>query len=462
MGRLFWKFFFSYWAALLLAVLGVGTATWLYGLGEQDLPLEEGPRTSFVLDSAAAVLRNGGPVALRALQEEMGRRGGLPLLAVDDRGRDLLGRAVPTEALGRARRLTDSDAQPERARRVRLVSGESYTLFIPAKDRPLALLVLGLRGRPPSPLVPLATGTLASLAFGAVLAWHVARPVRHLRQAFASVSQGRLETRIAPLMGRRRDEVADLGRDFDMMIQRLQALNTAQRTLLHDVSHELRSPLTRLHAAIGLARQSPQRIEDSLDRVEREAERLDDLVGELLTLSRLEVLGAVTPQERSEPTDLVDLVAQVAADAEFEAQAGGRAVAFTGGGELPAEVRSELLHRAIENVVRNAVKFTAQGTVVELGITGSPLGDAALVTVADRGPGVPHAELESIFEPFYRGRAAPVGPGFGLGLAIARRAIEAHGGVIRARNREGGGLWIDISIPLRGCGAARRSPDTPS
>ncbi len=230
--------------------------------------------------------------------------------------------------------------------------------------------------------------------------------------------------------------------------QQLQTLIAAQRSLLHDVSHELRSPLARLQASIGLARQSPQRIEDSLARIEREADRLDELVGQLLTLSRLEARVAGQTLERVERTDLVDLVASVAADAHFEAQATGRSVAFSGEGEVLADVRVELLHRAVENVVRNAVKFTAQGTTVEVGVGRSASGGEVLVTVADRGPGVEPRELPAIFEPFYRAANGPPAAGFGLGLAIARRAVEAHGGRVDARNRDGGGLLIELRLPL--------------
>jgi two-component system OmpR family sensor kinase len=283
--------------------------------------------------------------------------------------------------------------------------------------------------------------------FGGLLAWYVARPIRHLREAFGALSQGRLETRVAPLMGRRRDEVADLGRDFDGMAQQLQSLITAQRSLLHDVSHELRSPLARLQAAVGLARQSPERLESSLERIEREAERLDELVGQLLTLSRLEARVAGDAGERWERIDLVDLVASIADDADFEARASGRRVVFAGEGELPVDARVELLHRAIENVVRNAVKYTGEGTAVEVSVAESPADTTAMVTVSDRGPGVGPEELEAIFQPFYRGGNGPPGPGSGLGLAITRRAVEAHGGRVGARRRAGGGLVIEIRIP---------------
>ena len=450
MGRLFWKFFLSYWAALLVAVFGVSAAAWLYVLAERnpDLSLEAGPRASFIVSSAASTLRHGGLPALRELMDDWGRSGTVRLFVTDSAGRDLLDRRVPPDALSRARALVETEAEPSMVRRVRLPGGDTYLLFLPtATMPPLERFLMGVRPAPP--VVLLVTGAVVSLAFGALLAWYVARPIRHLRSAFASVSTGRFETRVAPLIGRRRDEVADLGRDFDGMVQQLQALTAAQRSLLHDVSHELRSPLARLQAAIGLARQSPQKLEASLDRIEIEAGRVDELVGQLLTLSRLEATVAGGPLEHAERIDLVDLVASVAADAHFEAQACGRAVAFTGEGDLVAEVRVELLHRAVENVVRNAVQHTAPGTTVEVSATRSPSGAELLVTVADRGPGVAEAELETIFEPFYRGAQGQPGRGFGLGLAIARRAVAAHGGRVRATNRPGGGLVIEMSVPLR-------------
>jgi two-component system OmpR family sensor kinase len=174
----------------------------------------------------------------------------------------------------------------------------------------------------------------------------------------------------------------------------------------------------------------------------------DELVEQLLTLSRLEASVHAGSRERVERTDLVDLVASIAEDAHFEAQASGRSVTFTSKGEAVANVRAELLHRAVENVVRNAVKYTQPGTTVDV-VADVDTGDNALVVrVADRGPGVPDSELSSIFERFYRGADGTAGPGFGLGLAITKRAIEAHGGRVTARNRGGGGLVLELTLPL--------------
>lgn len=441
MGRLFWKFFFAFWLALLVAGAGVGAAVWLHQrtLDERGQELASGPRATFLVNATAATLRHGGIAALQGLLEEWRDRGrgGAHVYVVDDADRELLGRPVPAEALAQARRLAREDSE-QRIARLERADQHQYLFFVPAESKSSP------HGAPPSPLLPISIGILASLGFSALLAWYLAKPIRHLRGAFDAAAVGKLDTRIGPRMGRRRDEIADLGRDFDRMAQQLQILVGSQRRLLHDVSHELRSPLARLQAAIGLARQQPEKLDASLDRIERESGRLDELVGELLTLSRLEagMSGAA-----DEEVDLMELVAGIADDARFEAEASGRQVQFSGEGAAIVKVRAELLHRAFENVIRNAVKYTRENTTVEVKIERRAAPDRLIVTVADRGPGIPESDLQAVFEPFFRGETGVATAGFGLGLAIARRAIEAHGGSVRALNRPGGGLRVEIALP---------------
>lgn len=439
MGRLFWKFFFAFWLTLLVAGAGVGAAVWLYQqtLDERGQELASGPRAAFLVNATAATLRHGGLAALQGLLEEWRDRGGAHVYVVDDAGRELLDRVVPAEALTQARRLAREDSE-QRIARLETMDGRPYLFFIPAERD------VSSRRPPPSPAIPISIGILASLGFSALLAWYLAKPIRHLRGAFDAVAAGKLDTRIGSRMGRRRDEIADLGRDFDRMAGQLQILLGSQRRLLHDVSHELRSPLARLQAAIGLARQQPEKLEASLDRIERESGRLDELVGELLSLSRLE---AGTSGAADEEIDLVELVQGIADDARFEAEANGRQVEFAGAGEAIVKVRAELLHRAFENVIRNAVKYTREGTTVEVRVERQPTPDRLIVTVNDRGPGVPESDLSAVFEPFFRSGSGVKTAGFGLGLAIARRAIEAHGGNIRALNRPEGGLRVEIVLP---------------
>jgi two-component system OmpR family sensor kinase len=401
---------------------------------ERELPI--GGPALLATQSAAATLRHGGVEALRAWLREAPRLRGTVIFAVDAHGHDVLGRAVPEAALTRARELA---AEGRRAARiVDAAGGERYLVFAQAGTEPR------LRGRrvavgPPPAWLLVVIGAAASLAVSALLAWYLTRPIRNLRWAFRAAAEGRLDTRVLPLMKGRRDEIADLGGDFDLMAQQLQKLVGAQRRLLHDVSHELRSPLARLQAAIGLVRQDPGRLEASLERIEREVARLDALVGEVLTLARLEGgTAAGTPQR----LDFAELVANIAADARFEAEAAGRKLELASDEQVGVHGRAELLHRAVENVLRNAVKHTAPGTAVVVRL--SREGDQALLSVRDHGPGVAAQHLERIFEPFYR----VDGKGFGLGLAIAHAAVLAHGGRIAAENAPGGGLRIDIQLPL--------------
>lgn len=295
--------------------------------------------------------------------------------------------------------------------------------------------------------LPMTAAFLASLFFAALLAWYMATPLRHLRSAFSSLAEGNLQTRVGSSMGQRRDELADLGHDFDKMAERLGILVESQRRLLHDVSHELRSPLARLQAAIGLARQQPERIEVSLERIEREGMRMDKLVGELLSLSRIEagVLGKL------DAIAMDELLDELRNNASFEAESKNRRFEFLGETKTKVKVmgRYDLLYRAFENVVRNAIKHTETGSCVSLKVCVDDTRQVLQVLVEDDGSGVPEAELQSIFEPFFRiGDSARSSDGYGLGLAIAKRVIHAHGGQISASNRSTGGLAVEIILPL--------------
>ncbi|MGE4528811.1 MAG: ATP-binding protein [Rhodospirillaceae bacterium] len=286
-------------------------------------------------------------------------------------------------------------------------------------------------------------GAVGGLLFSTVLAWYLTRPIRRLRGGFERLAGGDLGARLAPSMGRRSDEIADLARDFDAMASRLQELVAARERLLHDVSHELRSPLARLHLAAELARHSPERLDDGLTRIEAEARRLDDLVGELLSLSRVETGQGADPDY----FDPQELLLSVVSDARFEAQESGVAVAERIG-PLPEPAptvvgHAELLRRSLDNIVRNALRFA--GGTVTVGLAADAARSVYVISVEDDGPGVAPDTLCRIFEPFVRGGA---GQGYGLGLAIARRTIAAHGGDIAAANRPDGGLAVTITLPF--------------
>jgi two-component system sensor histidine kinase CpxA len=296
-----------------------------------------------------------------------------------------------------------------------------------------------------------------------VLARHITTPIVRLRSTVDRMAEGRLDARAGPSIARRHDEIGALGRDFDHMADRLSTLVAAERQLLADVSHELRSPLARLTVAVGLLR---QRVEgqapfdeaqgrpldgawstsEELSRIEREVDRLDALIGQSLTLARIDS-GVGTGARES--FDLASLVQEVAADGDYEARARDRRVEVPAADPCFVTGVPELVRSAIENVVRNAIRYTAPGTSVDVTVARELRGAApmARVRVRDHGPGIPDAMLSEVFLPFRRvegsrGRA----DGAGLGLAIADRVVRLHGGTIHAANANGGGLIVEMTF----------------
>lgn len=266
-----------------------------------------------------------------------------------------------------------------------------------------------------------------------------------MRSGFDRVAQGDLDVRLYPVMKNRRDELGDMARDFDSMVERLKLLVGAREALLHDVSHELRTPLARLQLAIGLARQNPQNVENELKRIELESERLDKMIGELLTLSRTDAAGI----SDEEYFDLYGLLEAVVSDVTYEAQVPGVDIVLHANPQAQemstVKGNSELMRRAVENIIRNALRFSKQGQKIEVELFYEE--GELLIQVNDRGPGVDEDKLSSIFDPFVRVKSASSGKGYGLGLAIARKVVNAHGGAIEAKNRQPHGLSIGIRLP---------------
>lgn len=435
MGRLFWKFFFFIWLGQLTTILGVSTVWILHHNENQRRTGFDNSPMATVVESAVATLKFGGTEALRELLKS---KENFPVYAVDEAGNELLGRPVLADAIAQARISLKNNTDIASVKQFE-ISGKTYLLFIPEgslppKNSPRRLF----------PWVQIAAATIGSLIFASLLAWYFSKPIRHLRSAFKSVASGNLDVDLNSVMGGRRDDLANLGRDFDWMTKQLRALIEGQRRLLHDISHELRSPLARLQVAVGLARQQPDKAESSMERIERESVRMDHLVGELLTLSKLQAGVAESMKEQINPEELL---ADIVDDAQFEASAQGKEVQLLGRVNSSIQGNAELFHRAIENVIRNAIKHTPSGSSVTVEVSQS---DSQLkISISDTGTGVVEAELELIFEPFFRSNSGGnSADGHGLGLAIARRVIEAHGGIIRASNRSTGGLCVEIMIPM--------------
>ena len=300
-------------------------------------------------------------------------------------------------------------------------------------------------------------GLIVSVLVTFVVTMVITRPIGYLREAARQLAAGNMRARAKSPKGKSNsssgDELWGLVYDFNEMAARLESLVDSQQLLLRDVSHELRSPLARLSVALELAREEAQPgMEEQLDRIERETGRLNALIGQLLSLSHLE---STTRLPDRNPVLLQHLVEGLLPDVEYEAQrrnCGVRLLDTKSDLDTTVLGNQELLARAVENVIRNAIAYTSEGTAVEIHLFGEArFGEHFVVLqVKDHGPGVPESSLRSIFRPFYRldlSRQRSTG-GYGVGLAITERAIRLHGGMVAARNAAEGGLIVEMRLPV--------------
>src|SRR5713226_2617977 len=448
MRSLFLKIFLSYWLAqALFVVLAILVTITLRQRGEYS---SWEARQNEVLSEVVQTYENGGQADVRRYLEEV--RDSLHVRAYffDEHGQEVSGRAVPHWAESVARgaspprrdlwqRLTPS---PFRRQSLTSASGHRYTVVV--------MLPPGPMGPGGIPGLGIFIGIISSGLVCYILARYLTAPVVRLRAATRKLATGDLSARAGVPRSRRHDEMAELVRDFDAMAERLEKLVNAQARLLHDISHELCSPLARLNVALGLARQrTGPGAQSALERIDLEANRLNELIGELLTIARLESGDQSRPKS---PIHLGELIEEIAKDADFEAQSRNCHVQCVIAEDCVVMGVPILLHSAIENVVRNATRYTAEGTEVQVRLERgeTPSGPQAVIRVTDSGPGVPEEELDKLFRPFYRiddARGRQTG-GVGLGLAITERAVRLHGGAVSAANRPQGGLLVEIRLPL--------------
>ncbi len=456
MHRLFWKIFLWFWIATITVFVVTAWSTAQLYRGGSDFPFEH--RLRGELDSmaiaAASILETRGPEELRQWMEPRRRirpRHGPPLFLLDDSGADVLGRHLPkhiTEQLDARSDLQTPGQVQILESEVATSDGSHYRLvaIAPTRRGHRPYLPLFFARRPEFAglrlLIALAVSGLVCFA----LARYLVTPIRRLQDATERIAGGDFSYRVGEQIGSRRDEIADLGYAFDRMAEQLETLLDSQRQLLRDVSHELRSPLARVQVALGLARKrGGEAITPELDRIERDCEELNTLIGDLLSLARIEA-GALAGERI--PVNVAGILGDVVENANFES--GGVKLAKL---EAPEEVivsgRPELLKSAFENVIRNALYYTADGEQVEVKLNLEKNTHMARVSVRDHGPGVPNDQLNRIFEPFVRTSSARDrhSGGAGLGLAIAQRALVTHQGSIEAHNAEDGGLVVLITLP---------------
>lgn len=399
---------------------------------------------------AIAELERGGTAAAGLYLDELARRGHLQACLFDAHGMLLVGAHCASFARMAHRAATNS--QPIVLMRygmaraaVRLAGGNGRS-YVYATDLPAGPRAAFGANRF-SFALEWGVALLVSGFICYLLTRHITTPILRLREASQHLASGELTARAAPRMERRRDEMGALVGDFNRMAERIEELVSGQRQLIYDISHELRSPLARLNVALDLVRKN-EASEAAFGHMERDLECLNEMIGRLLTIARLDAAAAPVPFSR---VNLSELAAALVADAGFEAQQRNVGIQLRREGDYRVNGNPELLSSAVENIVRNAIRFTDEGTQVEVGIESRDVEGRALVqiTVRDFGPGLPEQELQKIFRPFYRVNEARdrQSGGVGLGLAIAERVVRMHKGTIRAENAAPRGLMVQIELP---------------
>jgi two-component system sensor histidine kinase CpxA len=439
MLSLFWKLFLTMW----LSIVGFSaTIGWLNDKLAREQWAEE-PANTFsrgivrITQRAQQALQMEGRKGLRDELLNIPRMTRSHIYVVDDDEKELLGRDGALEQLfERGTAMDTVDFQD--------ADGASFRLFTVDRTPPATLLAPGPQGT----ALRLVAAALISALISYFLARSLVTPLEELRQASRKIAAGDLATRVSKTMPGRQDEIGQLATDFDVMASRLQTMQQANQRLMQDVSHELRSPLARLSVALEIARKKGAgEIQSEIDRIALESERLESLVNDVLGMLRE---SSVEVAKTDEELDLTVLLSDLVEVVNYEVPEGKPGIAWQATTPCAFQGDRELLWRAMENLLRNALRYTDPDKGVRLELVVNRRKTSVLLEVRDFGCGVPEAELEKIFEPFYRvqeSRDRGSG-GHGLGLSIAINAVKRHGGSIAASNAPDGGLVVSINLPL--------------
>ncbi len=467
MRKLFWRIFAAIWIATVVVLLAFAWIT-TSNFEKEKIPGLEITRLQAALDDLVGrtshELRRGGEDDTRVWLQRAAGFGPIGVYVFNADGHELLGRATSKTVLAAATAalvaLPQGDVANEaaqgnratqgserlRARAMRTRDGRSYAVVAALEGSFFSRL---LSRRPQAFWTNIGVAMIVSALFSMFLAWYVTAPLTRIRASTRRFAEGDLDARVGRLRFGRSAEVTALAAEFDGMAERIKALVESHRRLVRDVSHELRSPLARQRVALELARGGDAlQVNAALDRIECESDRLESMLAQALELSRLETASSAT----HDTIALDGLLEDVITNADYEGAPRGRKVVLAECERMVLIGSHAALYSALENVIRNALAYTADGSTISVGLVRDPAQpERALISVRDHGPGVPEADLARIFEPFYRtdnARTRASG-GTGLGLAIARRAVERHGGTIVARNIASGGLEVAIRLPLQ-------------
>ena len=489
MHNLFVRIFVLFWIAMALIVGGSIAITFTVASREYESP-DLQSRPNVAIQASEIVAKGGLPALKEWLDTNKNSLPGRDFYIIGPDGKDILGRRLSDStarrvdlfnqfAMGTGEMRSAAPPAPRNFRaphfapQIVAPDGSTYTVWVVAR-RP----IFGALSLPGISFAILCIALVVSAFASWWLARHLSAPIRRIQAGARALASERLDMpvdertnvmRVSAGFEDRKDELAVLARDFDAMADQLRANRAAINQLLRDVSHELRSPLARMRVAVGLARQHGVDLARQLDRLEREIERLDALISQVLKLARLH--GTDAPFEREE-FDFDELLEELVRDANFEGAVKECQVLLSGAARTSLRGSRELLRSAIENVLRNAVRYSPANAPVEVSITSpafdapatvaAPTGTPAagvpvaakargglLVVIRDHGPGVPPGDLKRIFEPFYRvaeSRDRDSG-GEGIGLAITAQVMKAHGGFAVADNHPGGGLAVSLGLP---------------
>ena len=453
MRSLLLRIFLSFWLIIVVTVSTAGVAGFLYAERMRDA-IESFEIGDSMLGASGA-LEDGGREGLAEWVKNTPTSRAISLFVLDDSGQDILDRRVPFSLKRVFRRHREhmqehqfDDSDPRNLRRSRphpqlvAADGSSYTFFVaPSRGSHSIWTTADARW----------LLFFIALVVSGIVSWFLAstmsKPVRTLRDATVALAGGNLDIRVADSVGKRRDELGMLGRDFDSMAENLQRAATRQTELSRNISHELRSPLARMRVAVELAKQKHGDMQE-FERLDDEAERLDGLIGQILSYTKLDSSPDTDPQ----PVELADLIHEVVENVNYECKAAG-----IDGVTVVAKIdasptvhgHADAIVSAVENIVRNAVHHSPPESTVHVVLSEDD--SIATIEVRDNGPGVDEDDLGRLFEPFFRTRESAESKdssGTGLGLAIAERAIRINGGTLTAQNHPDGGLLVRISLPL--------------
>lgn len=450
MLSLYWKIFVAFWLATILLIF---TTAWITSeiTKTSSIPVHERVFMDSYAHAAVATYESGRKKALEKWLAWVGSLRKMHLYLLASNG-EIIGQQGPPEIVQEiAERLVREELDEGLVRlgnilishEILSTSGKAYRLAA-VSDKPLGYLLEipwgGLTLR-----LTIAISLSGLICY--LLSLFLTQPLRSLRMATKSLAKGELNTRVSLFKGHYYDEIAELSEEFNQMAEQIESMIRSKERLLQDLSHELRSPLARLQIALELGRQKTERqAEAEFQRMERECARLGILIDEILSFARLH--KPFLPLNKT-ILRLSDLLRAIIDDASYEFSLEEHALSLKTEVDPWLTLDPQLMHRALENIIRNAIRYAWPCPFVNISLRLDSQKKYIHLLIEDNGPGVPEEALEKIFHPFYRvdpSREKQTG-GYGLGLAIAYQAIVLHEGQIKASNRKEGGLVILIILP---------------